>query len=297
MPVARRADPLPSSPLFGRRGPVELGHTRGVPRRRTIAALVLTGCAALPGPAHGVLPASRPPDAAALRAAGLRVTWPVASTAPVALAGGPPLRVRVARAGRATGARRARARLALVRVDGGGRPMRIVTGGVLTSGPFTARLPARAGARYALRLEVGERRWWSWILTSGPPVPASEAVCPTTGTGAGGLRIEPAAARAGELVTATLMNAGTGCLFAGADYAWDALLPDGTWEPIKPKYGFPLIGPRGVHPGETFAFAIGGLRVFADLQPGPHRLVKTVEGPNGELILYAPFEVLRPSAR
>jgi hypothetical protein len=86
--------------------------------------------------------------------------------------------------------------VALVRVDGRGRPMRIVTRGALTSGRFTARLPARAGARYALRLEVG-----------------------------------------------------------------------------------------------------GGLRVFAELPPGAHGLVKTVEGSDEELTLYAPFEVLAPSAR
>ena len=37
--------------------------------------------------------------------------------------------------------------------------------------------------------------------------------------------------------------------------------------------------------------------VFGELQPGPHRMVKTVEGPDDELTLYAPFEVLPPSAR
>jgi hypothetical protein len=183
-----------------------------------------------------------------------------------------------------------------VRVDGRGRPMRIVTRGVLTSGTFTARLPALAGARYALRLEVGERRWWSWITTAGPllPVegPASEATCPAAGTGAGELRVEPAAARPGAVVTARLTNTGTGCLGFGALFHWDALLPDGTWEPVESDRPSPS-WLRAVGPGGT---ATMNALVFPELQPGPHRMVTIVDGPDGELTLYAPFEVLPSSA-
>jgi hypothetical protein len=34
--------------------------------------------------------------------------------------------------------------------------------------------------------------------------------------------------------------------------------------------------------------------VFPELRPGPHRMAKTVDGPDGELTLYAPFDVLPP---
>lgn len=79
----------------------------------------------------------------------------------------------------------------------------------------------------------------------------------------------------------------------GAHFRWDALLPDGTWEPVESERPVPSIA-YTLRPGATAAL---NALVFPELQPGPHRMVRTVDGPDEELTLYAPFEVLPPSAR
>ena len=123
-----------------------------------VTVLSLLSALALAAPA-----AAAPPNAAKLRALGVKVAWPATGS----LQPGHGVEVRVT-------SRRARSRVALVRVDTRGRVVRSVARATLRSGTFRAALPADAGARYTLQLAVGKLRYFSLITTpkAVPPVAA-----------------------------------------------------------------------------------------------------------------------------
>jgi hypothetical protein len=143
---------------------------------RTATSLALLALLMIPARAAAALPAAHPPDRAALKAAGVRVTWPVAgSTASRGF--GAKLSVKVV-------SKHARSRLALLRVNASGRPLRAVARRTLRSGTFSARVPRYpTGAVYELRLIVAGQTYSSWITT---PVriddgPAGSVPAPCTG--------------------------------------------------------------------------------------------------------------------
>ena len=118
----------------------------------------------LPATAEAALPAAKTPPRSV---AGVKITWPL-TAAETSLAPGSSLAVAVRSSHR-------RAQLALLRVDGRGRAIRAVARKTLRSGTFSIALPATAGARYRLALEVAGKRYWSWITT---PVPLPAAPAP-----------------------------------------------------------------------------------------------------------------------
>lgn len=137
-----------------------------------VAAVVLSMGA---GPASAALPAPKPPSAAAMKKLGVRVVWP-AGRRVMTVEPGERLHVRVRRAGGAT------PRVTLVRVDSRGRRMRQVGTDAGRRGVLSVTVPERAGARYALQLQVGPERFWSWLqaqpapepVVAPPPLPAPE---------------------------------------------------------------------------------------------------------------------------
>lgn len=266
--------------------------------RRTIAAAVVC-LAALPNVAHAALPAERPPDPPTLRAAGLTVSWPVRGGAEFAPGDRVVVRVRALRAGD----QGPLARVSLVRVNRSGRTLRGVASQSLRDGVFTARLPDLPAARYALRLDVGGRRYFSWITTAGAPGapppgplpppnpsprPSGPPPCPSRGTSSFEVRVDPGQARAGDRFTLMVVNTGTTCLTGGYDYGWERQLPDGSWEPVQGgDHPVPAIGVTA-QPGGTFGHDAS---VWSELQPGAYRVVKTLSGPDGPLTVAVPFEV------
>ena len=111
-----------------------------------------------------------PPDAAKLRAVGVKVSWPVTGTA--TMAAGQVVEVRVT-------SRRTRSEVSLARVDARNRVMRVIARKSLRSGTFRAVLPqVRVDAGYALRLRVAGRRYSSRIRVPAPVAPAPPAPAP-----------------------------------------------------------------------------------------------------------------------
>lgn len=242
-------------------------------------ALLLAAClAAAPGTAHALSPPAGPdpPDRQALRAAGLGVHWPVEQL----WRGGQTVTVRVTPLRR----RHRSATLSLVRVRRDGRDGRTLARRTLRAGRFAATLPRALGRRYALRLRVG-RRVWSTPIT----VRDDASGCPSTGVSAAELRVVPAAGRVGDHVTVTVRNTGDACLSGGWDYGWERRLPDGSWRRVEGSYPIAAIAVVTL-PGRTSSH---GAFVWPELQPGPHRLIKVLDGPDGARLAPAtPFEVL-----
>jgi hypothetical protein len=121
---------------------------------RRIGTLVVLGAALSPlgATATAALPPANPP---AKRQAGVKVQWPLRDSESW-LAVGSRLTVRVESAAR-------RSEISLVRVSGNGRPMHVVARATRRSGSFSAVVPARIGATYALEIRIANRRFRSWV--------------------------------------------------------------------------------------------------------------------------------------
>ena len=274
------------------------------------------------------LPDARPPDASTLRDLGVRVSWPV-GTRIRALAPGDRVVVRV-KALRGDPAARHTVHLALVRVDRRGNGLRSVARRSMRDGTFAVRLPRVKGARYALRLAVAGRRFVGWIEASKPPedvvppapdgAPGSSAPppdraparpgdpngsvsspplvpgpgseppsCPAQGTTSASMSLTSGSGPRGAKFEILLKNTGTGCLTGGVDYGWERRRPDGSWQPAgEPRSWIALAFIAG--PGTTHRFPA---EVWPELEPGPHRVVKSFSGPRGDAVtLRAPLDVL-----
>jgi hypothetical protein len=121
-------------------------------------------------------------------------------------------------------------------------------------------------------------------------VPIEIPPCPE-GPSAAQLSVDPQAGRSGDKLTISITNTGSSCLAGGLSYGWERQLPDGSWErvvPDPPGFPVPAIG-ISVAPGRTFTQSA---LVWPELDPGPHRLTKTMSGRGEELTFSAPFEVL-----
>jgi hypothetical protein len=263
---------------------------------RRAAAVALLALFALPAAARAALPAPRPPDPDTLRAAGVAVSWPVQGD--VAFAPGDRVAVRV----RALAEGSPEARVSLVRVNRSGRVLRGVASQSLRAGVFSARLPDLPAARYALRLDIAGKRFYSWITAAGapgspvpgplaPPHPSTTTAgrpeCPRRGTSFFEVQLDLAQRHPGEHFTITVVNTGQTCLEGGVDYGFDRQLPDGSWEPAGGDHPFPAIG-LTVQPATS---ATHDATTWDGLQPGAYRVVKTMTGPDGPLTVAVPFEV------
>jgi hypothetical protein len=242
----------------------------------------------LPASAHAALPAAHPPGKSV---AGVKIAWPL-TAAETTQAPGASLSVRVRSSHR-------RAQLTLARVDGRGRALHAVARRTLRSGTFTVRLPALAGARYALRLTVAGKHYWSWILTPAPklaPVTTpsidcgQEYACETGCAALGGapnaeIAVTPATARPGDAVQVTIVNRGAGCLISpdGNIAYWEQQLSDGSWEPAGHELSVQVLTLTAL-PGATWT---GVKTVGADFVPGAYRLVV-----HGQPAVFAAIQVL-----
>jgi hypothetical protein len=246
----------------------------------------------LPASAHAALPAAHLPGTSV---AGVKIAWPL-SAAETTLAAGASLTVRVSSSHR-------RARLALLRVDGRGRAMRAVARRTLRSGTFKVVLTAQPGVRYALRLTIAGRRFWSWIVTpvpqaaaklapvADPPIDCGgEFACTTACDALGGapdaeITVTPATGRPGHALQATIVNHGAGCLISRTSNVayWKHQLPDGSWQSTGSETALEVVTLTAL-PGATWT---GAKTVSADFVPGAYRLVVS-----GQPAATAAFQVL-----
>jgi len=250
---------------------------------RTTAAVALL--AALPvATAHAATPTA--PSAKALRALGVKVTWPLHGASSV-VKPGTKLTVKVTRLG---GKKGTPVKLTLGRLDAKGRATKTLRSATLRSGTFSATVPKGDGLVYALSLNAKKVRFTGRFRTPAavkpgadkpsPPAPATDP-CPPAGTAAATVRLGATTVVAGQPVPYTVTNTGTTCLTANGHYGWQRLT-DAGWTFVVLPLGFP--DPVRVLPGATWAGADGQAvaRTGAEFAPGHYRLIPNlaVEGSN-----------------
>jgi len=266
------------------------------------------------------------PDASALRAAGVKVTWPLAGTAPV-VAPGSILAVRVQKL---AGKRAVPVRVALVRVNAKGRTTGTVSAATVRRGTVKLKVPQTAGKQYALTLKAGKLRHVSRFSTtpaakqseSPYPFPVPEAVpgddmqlddvnpCAglTKSTGSAVLHLAPTSVVAGQPVPYAIENTGPSCLTVGFPYHWQRLV-DGTWTGVEQNLIFVLpaftILPGGTWDGTGSGWAAVAARTETTFAPGRYRLVtdadydelpRTAPDFAADLVLTAEIDVVAPDA-
>jgi hypothetical protein len=245
---------------------------------RTLPVLAIAFLAATPAAAQ----AERPPDPEALRAVGLRVTWPVSDAVPAFYAG-ERLVVRVAAAARAP-----QASVSLVRVDARGGTVRVVAQRSMGDGTVRFGVPA-SGGRYRLRLDVAGQRYFSSFTARRPRPPTRS--CPAGRRAAADVALSQGSGVPGEVLRVRVRNTGRACLTGGRRHHWERRLPDGTWE---------VVAAGGDAPGPLDVVTVPGRSTTSttivppNLRPGPHRVVTKVASDDGPLVLAVPFEVEEP---
>lgn len=254
-------------------------------RSRARAAVLGALCFALglsagQGVSYGAdRPTGQRPDAAALSALGVKVSWPLGRQAAV-LRPGSRLTVRVRRTAR----RAALVRLTFARVSANGVPLRRLSSARLRNGTFAINIPRAGGDHFALSLRAGSRSYRGWIerTTPAPPAPAvapapppaatlTPPPCRTPGTVSAEMRLDRASAAVGDRVGYTVRNTGTGCLLVGG-YGWERLAPNGSWvsAPLPSNSAPPAVGIM-IPPGAEWSNTAG---VPADFVAGRYRLTK-----------------------
>ena len=216
----------------------------------------------------------------AAQAAGPKVTWPEQRT----FAPGATISVKVAS--------KHRVRAALVRESASGKVMRTVARRTLRSGTFKTKAPTVG--RYSLRVGWRERDITvaepSTPVSSPPLPPAIEPQLPEcihATADRAELRLGTTTVAAGGTLPFEIVNTSSGCLHIGLPYAFQRLLPDGTWVDAPTNLVFPLplllIGPRGSFTKQA--------RVPADFAPGTYRVVDHAFGAQ-KIDLAAQFDVV-----
>jgi hypothetical protein len=244
--------------------------------RRTCALLTAVLFAAFCSSAEAKLPAPKPPTPDALRAFGLAVEWPAAGTTRVAP--GAIIALRVSAVGRAK-ARRRVPLISLLRVDAAGHKIRVIGRRRIPAGG-TFRMPMPGGdsdARYQLRLDVGNRHYWSWLAPGAPGAPPTAACNLSNDRQAATLTVSPAAARTATTIHLALHNTGTACLARPVFPKWEQRLPDGTFRTIPvPSPTLSAIG-GFVFPGLTYQ---RDETIWTGLAPGAYRLTWSIVSVN-----------------
>ncbi len=207
--------------------------------------------------------------------ASLKVTWPQQRT----YAPGETLSVKVVST--------KPVRAALVRESASGKVMRTVARRTLRRGTFSATVPATG--RYSLR--IGNRARSVTVASSPPsaklPAPPGPPCSTATGDRAE-LRLATATVRAGDTLHFAVVNTSAGCLFGGAAYTLERLLPDGSWLVLNRDMPFPAI---------AFILAAGTkldkqAPIPADAAPGSYRVTDSLTGAAGAIPVFAAFEVV-----
>lgn len=300
---------------------------------RTIACSATLAVAAIVGPATAAQAAATAPsgpDAAALRAAGVKVTWPLSGATTSVISGTKlSVRVRVVRGKK----RPALVHLALVRTSATGRVKKLVEGAVLRGGVFNVRVPRAAGRHYALTLKAGKVRYTSRFnavavsshdtvppaaprpATPGAPVPVPNGPAPmdpcwlppspdaATTTASGILHLGATSVVAGQAVPYAIENTGTACLTFGLGYRWERQDGD-AWTPVDQQLIVPAIafvaGPGGTWTGQNWNWGPITAQTDPSFVPGRYRLTVGANWDNEQrqdaVSLSAEIDVTAPPA-
>ena len=187
--------------------------------------------------------------------------------------------MRVSAVGRAK-ARRRVPLISLLRVDERGRKIRAISRRrIPADGTFRTPMPGGdPNARYQLRLDIGNRHYWSWLAPGTPGAPAVADCEASNDRRAATLSVSPTSARTAAVLTFTLRNTGTACLSRSFGVVWQRRLADGTFQTVPsrppPRRGdppivIPAIGVARLPPGETQLFTE---TIWTGLAPGAYRL-------------------------
>lgn len=267
------------------------------------------------------------PDASALRAAGVKVTWPLVGTAPV-VAPGSTLAVRVQKV---AGKRGVPVRVALVRVNAKGRQTGTVSSATTRRGTIKVVVPKAAGRSFALTLRAGKLRHVGRFSTT-PAAKQSESPYPLTvpeavpgdpllqlplgndvvqpcdglpsDTGSAVLHLALTSVAAGQPVPYSIENTGPSCLTLGLGYQWQRLV-DGTWTDVDQPLMFPAIAffltPHATWNGQPPHFDDVAAQTETDFVPGRYRLVTAADYADHttphvapDLVLTAEIDVVAP---
>jgi hypothetical protein len=200
-----------------------------------------------PVTAHAQLPPHKPPP---LTPYGATLKWPTRSPQSV-FEPGQTIEVTI-------DSPRRRAKLSLVAVDAKGTPTRAVARRTLRRGTFRAALPG--SGKFALRLVIGDRRYWTWI---------NSVACLNLRGDQAEIRLHTPSVPAGGYLSYDLVNTSAGCIGTGEAYGIEQLLADGSWA-STPSRAFSL---------SLFVVEGGKARTktaIIDVPPGTYRLVDTV---------------------
>lgn len=265
-----------------------------MPRRRSWTILV-AALLVVAGPPQSAAVAKTPagslPDAGALRAQGVRVSWPL-RTATASLAPGTVLRVHVKPV---VSRKRRTVRLAFVRTTATGRPLRTLFSQRLRRGTFTAVVPGPVGATHHLTLTVGRRVYRSIITTAAPPASAGPSAasdyvapvppptsgpyldpgpgipvippCSSSGTASALLRVSVSQVAPGGTVGYEATNASQRCLVPKLSTRVERRDGD-AWVPVGMSSYVPG-GQSLLLPGDLYS---GTVTLRPDADPGRHRL-------------------------
>jgi len=298
--------------------------------RAAAGASVLTALAVAAPAAQAKAAPISAPDASALRAAGVKVTWPLTGAAPV-VAPGTTLAVRVQKV---AGRRGVPVRVALVRVNAKGRQTGTVSSATTRRGTIKVVVPKAAGKSFALTLRAGKLRYVGRFSTTPAakqsespypfPVPAAvpgdpliqlplpldnDAVQPcdglSTDSGSAVLHLGLTSVTAGQRVPYSIENTGPSCLTLGLGYQWQRLV-DGTWTDVDQELVFPAIAyfilPGATWTGRAPYFENAAAQTEADFVPGRYRLAtaadydaRTAPDYAPDLVLTAEIDVVAPA--
>jgi len=289
--------------------------------RTATCASVLAAVAVAAPAAQAHVTAAKPLDASALRAVGVKVTWPLAGGATV-VAPGSTLSVRVQKL---AGKRGVPVRVRLVRINAKDRATGILSSATVRRGTIKIAVPKAAGRVYALHLRAGTVRHVSRFSTTaakkqGAPVPDAVPGDPmpigdgpdtcaktTKSTGSATLHLALTSVVAGQPVPYSIENTGPSCLTVGFPYHWERLV-DGTWTGVEQNLVFILpaffVPPGTSWDGTGSGWAAVAARTEPTFEPGRYRLVTDADydsqprtAPNfaADLVLTAEIDVVAPT--
>lgn len=279
------------SRLFVRRGPVDQFRLPGGPGMLraatprpvvTLTAVLLLGLSVVGGP--GVRAADASPTTTVMAREGLSIQWP-ATASDGKLRPGSTIAVSVRRL--KSGPSRRRVRLSIARIDRPSSSGRTKTvSATATVGILRARLSKQPGARYSVRVRVGDRMVQRRLQTRAPTAPPTSPptsppvvapgptppveTCPSGVPAIDASYVPTTGIVAGTFGTYTVRNTGSTCLGYGLSVRVERLMPDGAWVDIPESAQPSLAIAVTVRPGQTISAT---WHVPTGSAPGRYRLV------------------------
>lgn len=244
--------------------------------------------------------------AAVQTSAGWRLDWPAATATVDA---GSRLSIAVRPVAHHPRSRSGRVKIVLTRLAGEAGPRQVLTVRTVRRGTVRLTLPRLGGVRYALvasargkvlaRSRVAVAQAGPRTIGPGQPVPMPTVpvgrTCDAQNLPAAALQLDRSSGRAGDGLTAAIVNTGTCTLVADYPYAWERLV-DGAWEPVRLDLAF-IMPAIYVDVARSWGSPVT-VADAATMPPGRYRVVKLVSAVtfgdvySGTLRLTAEFDVL-----